>query len=181
MRVKTQLTLALVAICMESAAATAAGSLPPPRRIVTTENAAGRAVVLVDGASPNAVTLNGSRIVRMWETSGSPVAIPVTTDLGATAGNAYRPGFTGSSLYTADIPPGSSLADIPLHKQESMDYIVVIEGEIDLVIDGGKRIRMHRGDTLIQAGNNHSWINPTRTMVRLLCVTQTGVRAAPQR
>jgi mannose-6-phosphate isomerase-like protein (cupin superfamily) len=150
--------------------------LDPVRRIVTSEDPAGRAFVLADGASGNVVTLNGSRIERLWETGAAPIAIPVTRDLGAQAGNAYRPGFTGSSLYVADIPPGSDLKDIPLHKQESMDYIVLLAGQIDLVIDGGKRIAMKTGDVLVQAGNNHSWINTGTGTARLLCVTQTGIR-----
>lgn len=146
------------------------------RRIVTTEDAAGRAFVLADGPSANVVMLNGSRIERLWETEGMPVAIPVTQDLGATAGNAYRAEFTGSSLYVADLPPGSDLGDIPLHKQESMDYIVLLEGQVDLVLGSGQRLSMKRGDVLIQAGNDHSWINTGATPARLLCVTMTGQR-----
>lgn len=163
-------------LCATAACADAKSGLPPLRRIVTTEDAAGKAVVLADGPSANVVELNGSRIVRLWETNGSPVAIPVAADLGAEAGNAYRPGFAGSSLYIADIPPGSSLKDIPLHKQESMDYIVLLAGQIDLVLDGGKRVAMKPGEVLIQAGNNHSWINTGKGTARLLCVTQTGRR-----
>ncbi|WP_195908475.1 cupin domain-containing protein [Novosphingobium sp. Gsoil 351] len=176
---------ALVASALPAQAhASHAQSGPAPiRRIVTTEDAAGRAVVLADGHSANSVTLNGSTITRLWETQGSPVAVPVAADLGATAGNAYRPGFTGSSLYVADIPPGSNLKDIPLHKQESMDYIVLLTGQIDLVLatgpGGGKRVAMKPGDVLIQAGNNHSWVNTGKTVARLLCVTQTGVRPKP--
>ena len=150
--------------------------LPQIRRVVTTEDASGRSVVLADGLSRNVLSLNGSRIERLWETQGLPVVIPVREDLGAKAGNAYRAGFTGSSLYVADIPPGSNLGDIPLHKQESMDYIVVLAGAIDLVLDGGKRVRLRTGDVLVQAGNNHSWINPLDRPARLLCVTLTGQR-----
>lgn len=151
-------------------------ALPDVRRIITSEDATGRAYVLADGPSANVVTLNGSKITRLWETDGSPVAIPVSKDLGATAGNAYRPGFAGSSLYVADIPPASNLSNIPLHRQESMDYIIVASGEIDLVLPGPKRLRMRAGDVLIQAGNEHSWINPTDKPARLLCITQTGAR-----
>lgn len=150
--------------------------LPQMRRVVTTEDAAGRSVVLADGVSRNVVMLNGSRIERLWESPATPVPIPVRTDLGATAGNAYRPGFVGSSLYVADLPPGSDLDDIPLHKQESMDYIVVLAGEVDLVLDGERRVRLRSGDTLVQAGNKHSWVNPLDRPARLLCVTMTGRR-----
>jgi mannose-6-phosphate isomerase-like protein (cupin superfamily) len=168
----------LAAWLLTGACAETASSLAPLRRIVTTEDAAGRSTLMSDGPGTNVVELNGSRIVRLWETDGLPVAIPVTTDLGAKAGNAYRPGFVGSSLYVADIPPGSDLANIPLHKQESMDYIILLAGEIDLVLDGGKRVSMKPGDVLVQAGNNHSWINRGKVTARLLCVTQTGRRVA---
>lgn len=168
--------LMLAAALLGSGCAAAQGGPGPVRRIVTTEAADGQAIVLADGPGTNVIELNGSRIVRLWETHGLPVPIPVASDLGADAGNAYRPGFTGSSLYVADLPPGSDLSDIPLHKQESMDYIVLLAGEIDLVLDGGKRVAMKPGDVLIQAGNNHSWINTGTTVARLLCVTQTGIR-----
>ena len=65
-----------------------------------------------------------------------------------------------------------------MHKLTSMDYIVVLEGQIDLVLDGGKRVPMKRGDILIQAGDNHSWINTGRTPVRLLNIIMTGQRPA---
>lgn len=154
----------------------ASAQLPDVRRIVTSEDSAGRSYVLKVGPSGNVVTLNGSRINRLWETEGMPVPIPVTRDLGAAAGNAYRPGFVGSSLYVADLPPGSDLADIPVHKQESMDYIVLLEGEVDLVLGNGERVAMKRGDVLIQAGNDHSWVNTGTSTARLLCVTMTGDR-----
>lgn len=150
--------------------------LPEVRRIVTSEDSAGRAFVLADGPSTNVVMLNGSRVARLWETQGMPIAIPVSRDLGATAGNAYRPEFVGSSLYVADLPPGSNLADIPLHKQESMDYVVLLEGQVDLVLGGGQRLSLKRGDVLVQAGNDHSWVNTGTTPARLLCVTMTGDR-----
>ena len=153
------------------------GALEPMRRIITTEDASGKSYVLADGPSANAYELNGSRVVRLWETSQLPVPIPVDKDYGADAQNGYRAGFVGSSVYYADLPVGSDLDDVPMHKLESMDYIVLLEGEVDLVLDGGKRIPMKRGELLIQAGNNHSWINTGNTPARLLCIILTGTRA----
>lgn len=158
----------------------AAANLPPVRRIITSEDAQGKSYVLADGPSANVVMLNGSRVERLWETQGLPVAIPVTRDLGADALNGYRPGFVGSSMYVADLPVGSGLQQVPMHKLNSMDYIIVMEGEIDLVLDGGKRVPMKRGDILIQAGDNHSWINTGTAPVRLLNIIMTGQRGGPQ-
>lgn len=149
--------------------------LPEPRRVVTASDVDGQVVVLADGASSNTVTLNRSRITRLWETTGLPVSLTVAADAGATAGNAYREGFVGTSLYTADIPPGSDLEDIPLHAQESLDYIAVLDGEIELVLPQ-RAITLRQGDILVQAGNVHSWVNRSARPCRLLVVVLTGRR-----
>ena len=149
------------------------GTMPAePRRIVTAA-VDDNNVVIADGHSTNVLELNGSQITRLWETGPVPVSLNVTRDLGADAGNAYRQGFVGSSLYVADIPPGSDLSDIPLHSQQSLDYIVVLEGEIDMVLPD-ESIRMRQGDILIQAATVHSWVNPTDEYCRLLVVVLTG-------
>jgi hypothetical protein len=144
------------------------------RRIVTVTDGEG-AQVLADGASPQVIELNGSRIMRLWETEGLPVSLGVDADAGARAGNAYREGFVGSSLYVADIPPGSDLDDIPLHAQDSLDYIAVLDGEIELVLPE-QTLLMRQGDILVQAGNLHSWVNRSDRPCRLLVVVQTGQR-----
>ena len=170
-----RLLSAVVAGLVLSACASSPGDLPELRRIVTVEDEAGSARVLADDAGTNVVMLNESRIVRLWETSQMPVPLAIRDDAGATAGNAYRNGFTGSSFYVAEIPPGSDLSNIPLHRQDSLDYIAVLEGEIVLVLPG-ERMTMRRGDLLVQAGNRHSWINESRQHCRLLVVVLTGVR-----
>lgn len=156
--------------------ASPAGEPREIRRIVTIEDAHGAATVFADGPAPNAHWLNGSRIARLWETSEMPVPLSIRNDAGKTAGNAYRDGFVGSSLYIADIPPGSDLDDIPLHRQDSLDYIAVLDGEILLVLPD-RQLRLRRGDVLVQAGNRHSWINDSDTVCRLLVVVLTGTRA----
>ena len=149
--------------------------LPEVRRIITLSGQDGSASILSDGPSPNSVVLNGSRITRLWETRELPVPLNVTTDEGVTAGNAYREGFAGTSLYTADISPGSDLSRIPIHAQDSLDYIAVLEGQIDLVLPD-QSITMKQGDVLVQAGNMHSWVNTTDKPCRILVVVLTGKR-----
>ena len=139
------------------------------------DRAVAGARVLADGPSSNSRILNGSRITRIWETGQLPVSLDVTSDLGEQAGNAYREGFTGTSLYVADLPPGSDLDDVPMHAQDSLDYIAVLDGEIDLVLPDGP-ITMRQGDILVQAGNMHSWVNRSDRYCRLLVVVLTGQR-----
>ena len=158
----------------------AASGLPDPRRVLTSEAPDGHLIVIADGASANARVLNGSKITRFWETTQLPVPLNVATDEGASAGNAYREGFLGSSLYVADLPAGIR---IDMHKQDSLDYIAVLNGEVDLVLEKGP-VRLHQGDVLVQAGNLHGWANPTNMPSRILVVVLTGkrpVRAAEPR
>jgi hypothetical protein len=143
-----------------------AGGLPPTRRVVTTEGPGGTAIVLADGPSANAIILNGSTITRLFETGPVPVALPLAGDTGPTAGNAYRDGFSGTSLYTADLPPGFHVAP---HRQESVDYIAVLSGRVDLVLPDGRRT-LHAGDVLVQAANAHGWDNPYGETARILVV-----------
>ena len=164
-------TITLISLIASIAAA---ADLPEPRRIVAAE-VDGDSIVVADGASPNVRELNGSRITRLWESGPPPVSLAFAGDAGVTAGNAYREGFVGSSLYIADIPPGSGLDDIPMHAQDSLDYIAVLAGEIDLVMPNDNR-RMRAGDILVQAGTLHSWVNPSDETCRLLVVVLTGAR-----
>lgn len=167
--------LALLAAAPASGADPEAERPVEVRRLVTVVDGQDGAKVLADGPSANVVELNGSRITRLWETGPLPVSLDVDRDLGATAANAYRKGFTGTSLYTADIPPGSDLGDIPLHAQDSLDYIAVLSGSIDLVLPD-RSLTLKAGDVLVQAGNRHSWVNRSGEYCRLLVVVLTGQR-----
>lgn len=177
--INTTFVALLALLCVTQLVSCASGLKPLPevRRIVTIEGEAGDALVIADDAGGKTVELNGSRIVRLWETSDMPVLLDVDADFGASAGNAYREGFIGTSFYVAEIPSGSDLSDIPLHKQDSLDYIAVLEGEIVLVLPH-KEVPMTRGDLLVQAGNMHSWINRSEHTCRLLVVVLTGQRSA---
>ena len=55
-----------------------------------------------------------------------------------------------------DFSPG---AETPMHRGESIDYNVVLEGEFELVLESGETTRMRRGDINIQRATNHKWIN----------------------
>lgn len=167
--------LAVSAAALADDTAPAAQRTAGVRRVITVVDGPDGAKVLADGTSTNVVELNGSHITRLWETGGLPVALDVTRDQGADAGNAYRKGFIGTSLYTADIPPGSDLNDIPLHAQDSLDYIAVLSGTIDLVLPD-RALTLQQGDVLVQAGNRHSWVNRSNEYCRLLVVVLTGQR-----
>lgn len=145
------------------------------RRVVTTEGPDGKGIVLADGEPANSIVLNGTRITRLWESGAVPVPLPATTDLGATAGNAYREGFAGTSFYIAEIPGGTDETDIPMHRQDTLDYMAVLSGRVVLRMEGAE-IDLMAGDTIVQAGNLHTWVNRWTEPCVLLFVVVAGSR-----
>lgn len=156
-----------------SRARTADGRWTRLRRVVTTDDASGRGIVLADGEPANAVELNGTRIVRLWESPGLPASLPLQGDAGATAGNAYREGFVGTSFYVAELPGGARAPSIPMHRNATLDYMAILSGRIVFKIDD-REIELAAGDTLVQGGNQHSWINRWEEPCLLLFVVVSG-------
>jgi quercetin dioxygenase-like cupin family protein len=60
-----------------------------------------------------------------------------------------------------------------MHRTETIDYAVVLEGEITLVLDD-QDVVLKAGDVVIQRGNNHSWSNRSEKMCRMLYVLIDG-------
>lgn len=50
-----------------------------------------------------------------------------------------------------------------MHRTTSLDYGVVLEGEVELILDGGEKRVMKRGDICVQRGTNHAWRNCSET------------------
>lgn len=145
------------------------------RRVVTAEGPDGRGVVLADGEPDNSFVMNGTRITRLWEAPAVPAKLPVAADLGATAGSAYRAGFRGASFYVAEIPPGIGESDIPLHRQDTLDFMAVLAGRIVLKLED-RELELGAGDTLVQAANLHTWINRFDAPCLLLFVVVAAER-----
>ncbi|KAI9147324.1 histidinol dehydrogenase [Paramyrothecium foliicola] len=81
---------------------------------------------------------------------------------------------TGTVLRVVDMPPG---ALSPMHRTISLDYGVVLEGEIDLILDSGEKRTMRRGDISVQRGTNHAWKNRSdKSWARMLYVLQPAER-----
>ncbi len=143
------------------------------RRVVTSVDAEGRPRVIADGEPANAFELNGTRISRLWESSGLPVSLPLTVDAGATAANAYREGFSGTNFYVAEIPGGERAPAIPMHRNQTLDYMAILAGRIAFVLPD-REIVLEAGDTLVQGGNLHTWVNRWSESCLLLFVVVTG-------
>lgn len=133
------------------------------RRIVTGHNEAGEAVVAEDeriagtGLAEDAGRTSAT-FFQLWATHEMPV------DLDAEAAARQREGSTttiigsgsGSVLRIGVLAPGTRS---PMHRTESLDYGICLEGECDMELDGGETVSVRAGDVVVQRGTNHLWHN----------------------
>lgn len=66
----------------------------------------------------------------------------------------------GTVVRFVDVPPNSLS---PMHRTVSLDYGVVLEGEMELILDSGEKRIMKRGDISVQRGTMHAWRNTSTT------------------
>lgn len=60
-----------------------------------------------------------------------------------------------------------------MHRTKSLDYGIVLEGEIDMLLDSGDVVSMKKGDVAIQCSTQHQWINKSKTdWARMMFVLQ---------
>jgi len=129
------------------------------RRVVTGHDANGKAVVKIDGISPNRPprdtgnTINETTVV--WTTEG----FPVSNDSPDEDGGTRDTGITlddGTVFRVVSFGPGNPDMN---HRTDSVDYAVVISGEIDMELDDGVTVHLKAGDVLVQRGTIHNWKN----------------------
>jgi uncharacterized cupin superfamily protein len=81
------------------------------------------------------------------------------------------PPENGTQFGVVEIPPADRARTIePLwHRTRTVDYVVVLSGEIELMLDD-KVVHLNAGDTVVQQATNHAWINRGAEPCRLLFV-----------
>jgi mannose-6-phosphate isomerase-like protein (cupin superfamily) len=166
----------------------------PVRRIVTGHDADGKAIIIMDGPAPNQKTRSpGSPTsTLLWVNDETPADISYNTDR-ADRTIGVPPPPAGAIMRIVDFPPipkggakidnatmlkemgidsgpNASAARSPfMHRTRSIDYAVVISGEIDMLMDDTE-VHMKAGDTLVQQGTNHAWENHSDENCRILFV-----------
>jgi quercetin dioxygenase-like cupin family protein len=65
-------------------------------------------------------------------------------------------------------------AESPMHRTETVDVGVVLEGETWLLLDDGSETRVGPGDAVVQRGTNHAWANRSDRPVRMVFVLIDG-------
>jgi quercetin dioxygenase-like cupin family protein len=153
--------------------------LPPIRRIVTGHDDKGAAKVLIDGPATNVRSSRpGSASTLIWSTDQTPADISIgenAEDLGARILGTAPP-ENGSRFTINDIPPGRPGV---MHRTETLDYAILLSGEIDMELDNGETVKLKAGDVVVQRGTNHSWINrgtePARIAFMLIDAKPLGI------
>jgi mannose-6-phosphate isomerase-like protein (cupin superfamily) len=178
-------------------------SFPPIHRVVTGHDAGGKAIVTSDGALPTVIELAaipGTVFHEVWSTAATPASVDNGTDP-STGPLVLPPPKHGTRLRFVDIPPDTAeylahgaarmqdafseigdaaastvKANSPhplMHRTESVDYGIVIEGELTLVLDDSE-VQLKPGSVVIQRGTNHAWANRSQAPCRMLFVLIDG-------
>ena len=124
------------------------------RRVVTGHDAKGRAVVKIDELCKNVISGRpGATSSVIWTTESFPVnntgdADESVRQVGTTLNN-------GTVFRVVEFGPGVAPRN---HRTDSIDYAVVMSGEIDMELDDSV-VHLKAGDVLVQRGTIHNWIN----------------------
>ena len=125
------------------------------RRIVTGHDEHGHAVFRsIDELSPENIPSGDAAFATIWSTAEVPVDLNDETD-----GGTCDVGLTlngGSVIRIVDMLPGR---ESPMHRTNSLDYGVVISGEVELALDEGAVEVCRTGDVIVQRGTIHLWRN----------------------
>jgi quercetin dioxygenase-like cupin family protein len=145
-----------------------------PRRIVTGHDASGRSVVLSDAPTPKSLDIGTAAFHEIWITDRTPAQIAATEPEPTDRPVRTPPPADGVVVRFTEMAPG---AESPMHRTETVDVGVVLEGETWLLLDDGSETRVGVGDAVVQRGTNHAWANRSDRPVRMLFVLVDGAIA----
>jgi quercetin dioxygenase-like cupin family protein len=141
------------------------------RRIVTGHAPDGRSIVVEDGGVPHIRTLPGASFDEVWSTGAAPEPLGLVP-AGEPTSMAPRigPPPGGSTIRLIDFPPAPAGGRrSPMHRTASIDYGIVLEGEMILLLTDSE-VALKAGDVVIQRGTDHGWENRSDHLARMAFV-----------
>jgi len=170
------------------------------RRIVTGHDDSGKAIIESDGICSHVRVREGAGFVSslLWVTDETPARVDLRQDRAArTIG--VPPPPSGSILRVVDFPPVTKAAEAIdqesllkamgadqhshgggparhafMHRTKSVDYAIVLQGEIDMLLDDSE-VHLKAGDFLVQQATNHAWVNRSDQVCRIAFVLIDGI------
>lgn len=167
------------------------------RRIVTDNNEAGRSRILIDGEAAKLLAIEETGLAEIWSAPVSGGNLLDATDRLADEDLKLEPDAGMVKVRWFTVPPDDD-AKTPeeneaaaamgfaavgathcrvdtarhpmMHKTDSLDVIILIKGEIDLLLDDGEAASLKPGDVVIQRATNHAWANHKKETALLVAV-----------
>jgi oxalate decarboxylase/phosphoglucose isomerase-like protein (cupin superfamily) len=126
------------------------------RRVVTGMDAQGQSTVAIDDIASNKRSGRpGHESLVVWTTDATPANARETRD----AGNwsvSTPPIPRGSIFRVTEYGPGVSSR---MHSNETIDYTVIMSGEIEMLLEDGSEVHLRAGDVVVQRATKHDWVN----------------------
>jgi mannose-6-phosphate isomerase-like protein (cupin superfamily) len=163
------------------------------RRVVVGLDADNKSVVMFDNRMPLQAGPPGLLSTNLWVTNSYPIgfsfkddtaSIPVGISpldngtkfrvvefapLSADAEAKMEPGFLMKAVGPVAPAKGRAVTHPLMHRTRSVDYAVVLSGEIDMMLDD-TTVHLKPGDTIVQQATNHAWVNHGTETCRILFV-----------
>jgi hypothetical protein len=166
---------------------------PEVRRVVTKLDPSGKAVVMLDERTPLVRPRGPAYVGNLWVTEASPPDFSSSADRGKSK-IGIMPPKGGSVFRVVEFPPesdqlahvgsanmqdvvgaaGTPAKGVParhplMHRTRTLDYAIIMSGEIDMLLDEGE-VHLKAGDVVVQQATNHAWINRGREPCRIAFV-----------
>lgn len=167
------------------------------RRVITENNAEGRSRVLIDGEAAKLIALEEAGLAEIWSADLGDGGLRDATDHLAKLDLTLEPEPGAVKVRWFTVAPGDdekSAEELEaaaafgfsavgaahcrvdttrspmMHKTASLDVIVLVKGEVDLLLDDSEAEALKPGDVVIQRATNHAWVNKGRETALLVAV-----------
>lgn len=173
------------------------------RRIVTGHDADGHSIIASDTAPQRRESMgpHGPHLYEIWNTRETPARIDRNNEEPLETSLTLAPPQRGTRIRVCDFEPESAVGDLDtgaarkqferiggghaftgvgvprhplMHRTESIDYGIVLEGEITLILDNQETV-VRAGDIVVQRGTNHAWANRGKGVCRIAFILVDGV------
>ena len=149
-----------------------------PRRVVTGHDSEGNSTIVSEGPPlvETAIPHDGVTFFEIWSTGATPAPVSAVEPDPTDGPVVVPPPRAGTRIRINEMQPGHLREgrQSPWHRTETIDYAIVLEGELVLRLDDGVEVVLNAGDVVVQRGTNHTWVNRSPGMVRVAYILIDG-------
>ncbi|HKR90211.1 MAG TPA: cupin domain-containing protein [Phenylobacterium sp.] len=174
-------------------------------RCVVTGHKDGKSIFVADGPASDVITFFATPdmvVTKIWATSASPSISETAAGL---RGRSFLPALAETRFCVLKFPPDSvvsrqgfdlaaaaqefaerlpemaavrEMADPAMHRTDTIDYLIVLDGEVWLELDDHEEVLLRQHDIVVQSGTRHAWRNKSNRPVTLAVVMVGSARGA---